>query len=66
MNVNGTLSQAAEAIRVVPQGSAIGPMQFAIYVIDLLDHLSADSLLYADDVKLIAPPVTAMAFSKAL
>ncbi len=45
----------AEAISGVPQGSVIGPIQFVIYVNDLPDHLSADSLLYADDVKLIAP-----------
>ncbi len=52
VNVNGTLSQMAEAISGVPQG----PILFVIYVNDLPDYLSADSLLYADDVKLIAPP----------
>ncbi len=46
----------AEAISGVPKGSVIGPILFVIYVNDLPDHLSADSLLYADDVKLIAPP----------
>ncbi len=45
----------AEAISGVPQGSVIGPILFVIYVNDLPDHLLADSLLYADDVKLIAP-----------
>ncbi len=50
----------AEAISGVPQGSIL----FVIYVNDLPDHLSADSLLYADDVKLIAPPETAMIFFK--
>ncbi len=45
----------AEAINGVPQGSVIGPILFVIYVNDLPDHLSTDSLLYADDVKLIAP-----------
>ncbi len=55
VNVNGTLSQMAEAISGVPQGSVIGPTLFVIYVNDLTDRLSADRLLYADDVKLIAP-----------
>ncbi len=45
----------AEAISGVPQGSVISPILFIIYVNDLPDHLSADSLLYAGNVKLIAP-----------
>ncbi len=55
VNVNWTLSQMAEAISGVPQGSVIGPILFVIYVTDLPDHLSADSLLYADGVKPITP-----------
>ncbi len=50
-------TQMAEAISCVPQISVIGPILFVIYV-------SADSHLYADDGKLIAP-VTAMIFAKA-
>ncbi len=60
VNVNGNLSFIAEAISGVHQGSVIGPILFVIYVNDLPDRLSADSLLYADGVKLIAP----MVFSK--
>ncbi len=45
----------ADAISGVPQGPVIGPILFVIYVSDLPDHFSADSLLYADDAKLIAP-----------
>ncbi len=40
---------------VPPQGPVIGPILFLIYVNDLPDRLSADSLPYVDDVKLIAP-----------
>ncbi len=53
----------AEVISGIPQGSAIGPILFVIYVNYLSDHLSADSLLYADDVN-SSPPETAMIFSK--
>ncbi len=55
VDVNGTLSQIAGAISGVPQSSVIGPKLFVIYVDDLPDRLPTDSLLYADDVKLIAP-----------
>ncbi len=54
----------AEAISGVSQGCVIGPILFVIYVNDLPDHLSADSLLYADDFKLV-DPVTAMTFPNA-
>ncbi len=56
VNVNGTLSHMAEAISgVPPQGSVVSPILFVIYFNDLPDRLSADNLLYADDVKIIAP-----------
>ncbi len=48
----------AEVISGVPHGSVIGPILFIIYVNGLPDRLSADSLLYADDVILIAPEIT--------
>ncbi len=54
-NVNGSLSQVADAVRGVPQVSVLGPILFVIYVNDLSDNLTIDHLLYAGDVKLIAP-----------
>ncbi len=55
VNVNGILSQMAEAISGVPQGSVFSPILFVIYVNDLPNHLSAGSHLYADDGEHIAP-----------
>ncbi len=55
VSINGALSQMAEPKSSVPQGSVIGPILFDIYVNDLPDHLSAESLLYADHGQLIAP-----------
>ncbi len=40
----------------VPQGSPLGKIQYVIYVNGLPENLSADSLPYTCDVKLIAPP----------
>ncbi len=48
-------SQVAEAASAVPHGSVLGSILFVIYVNDLSDNLTIDHLLYADDVKLIAP-----------
>ncbi len=45
----------AEAASGIPQGSALGPILFVIYVNILTNNLTIDHLLYADDVKLIAP-----------
>ncbi len=54
VNVSGARSQTAEARNGVPRGCVIGPKRLVIYVNEFPDNLSADSLLYADDVKLIA------------
>ncbi len=56
VSANGPLSQVAEVVSGVPQGSVLGPILFVICVNDLTDNLTIDHLLYADDVKLIAPP----------
>ncbi len=45
----------AEAANKVPQDLVQGPILFVTYVNDLADNLTADHLLYADDVNLIAP-----------
>ncbi len=55
VSVKGSLLQVTEAASGVPQGSSLGPILFVVYVNDLTDNLTIDHLLYADDVKLIAP-----------
>ncbi len=55
VNANGNISQTVEAISHVPQGSDVSLIPFVIYAKDLPDHVFADSLLYADDVKLRPP-----------
>ncbi len=45
----------AEAASGVPQASVLGHILIVIYVNDLTDNLTIYHLLYADDVKLIAP-----------
>ncbi len=56
----------AEAASGVPQGSVLDPILFVIYVDDLADNLAIANLLYADDVKLIAPRKQAAAFQSSL
>ncbi len=46
MNVNGVLSETAEAIIGISKGSVIRQVLFVIYVSDLPYHLAAGLLLY--------------------
>ncbi len=55
VSVNSSLLQMAETASGDPQGSVLGPILFVIYINDSADNLTIDHLLYADDVKLIAP-----------
>ena len=52
VKVNETLSDSVPCFSGVPQGSVLGPILFNIYVNDLPQRISADCLLYADDLKL--------------
>ena len=51
------LSDAADIPSVVPQGSVLSPLFFAIFVNDLLCKSFSNSIIcYADDIKIWGPP----------
>ena len=51
--LNGLMSSLKPVLSGVPQGSALGPLLFVVYINDLQDVLSVFSKMYADDTKLL-------------
>ena len=49
--VNGTDSEIGAVSSGVPQGSVLGPLLFVLYINDMLDNITSDGLLFADDTK---------------
>ena len=61
VKVNGVLSSGKQVSSGAPQGFVLGPLLFALYVIELLSLtiVSSKLLKFADDIKLyhtIRPP----------
>ena len=52
MCIKGVLSDSLPVLSGVPQGSVIGPLLFLIYINDLLDEVSSNGKLFADDSKI--------------
>ena len=50
--LNGKCSEWSEITAGVPQGSVLGPLFFLICINDLVDGLSSDAKLFADDTSL--------------
>ena len=49
--VNGAESNVGSVLSGVPQGTVLGPLLFVIYINDMLDSISSEGLLFADDTK---------------
>ena len=52
MIVNGAKSETAPVLSGIPQGTVLGPILFVIYINDILENLSSEGLLFADDTKI--------------
>ena len=50
--VNGTPSAWAKVNSGIPQGSVLGPLLFIIFINDIVEEISSEIYLFADDTKL--------------
>ena len=50
--VNGSTSPTAPVLSGIPQGTVLGPVLFVLYINDLLDNITSEGLMFADDTKI--------------
>ena len=50
--VNGAASSWSEVVSGVPQGSVLGPILFILYINDLINVVTCDINIFADDTKI--------------
>ena len=54
MEIGNTRSSLVKQSSGIPQGTILGPLLFLIYINDLPQNLTSNSLLFADDLKIFA------------
>ena len=52
VRVNGAQSAPAPVVSGIPQGTVLGPVLFVIYIHDILDSVTSECFLFADDTKI--------------
>ena len=52
VRVNGARSAPAPVVSGIPQGTVLGPVLFVIYINDILDSVTSEGFLCANDIKI--------------
>ena len=50
--MNGGKSTAAPVLSGIPQETVIGPLLFVIYINNILENITSEGFLFADDTKI--------------
>ena len=50
--VNGEKSSSGRVTSGIPQGTVLGPLLFVVYINDILENVTSDGFLFADDTKI--------------